>query len=195
MNAAVKGPAPPGSAQIEPSSTALLGDPLDFFFAEHFRHRKLCNLIEDLALAETLDGRLAAEIIAFLRHDMALHVRDEEEDLFPLMRLRCPPEDEIERVLSALSAEHAGDRHLADIVIDGLQRALAEAQPIAAQAGLREAMIDFARNERRHLALENSVVLALARLRLTRDDLSELSAKLVQRRNDSGGTTSRESPV
>ncbi|MEO3427365.1 hemerythrin domain-containing protein [Pelagibius sp. CAU 1746] len=179
MNAAQR-----SSPQIEPASVALLSDPLDFFFAEHFRQRKLCNLIEEMALAETLDWTLTAEVLDFLRHDAAMHVRDEEEDLFPLMQERCPPEDEIDRVLSALTAEHAGDRHLADILIEGLEKALAEAQPPSAFPGLREAMIDFARNERRHLALENSVLLPLARRRLSEEDLVRLSARLLRRRQE-----------
>ncbi|MGD1880617.1 MAG: hemerythrin domain-containing protein [Kiloniellaceae bacterium] len=181
MSAAVKGP-----PQIEPSSSALLSDPLDFFFAEHFRQRKVCNCLERLADAAALDSALVEELLAFLRHDMTLHVRDEEEDLFPLMRQRCPPEDEIERVLSALSSEHAGDRHLADIVIAGLEAALAGGPLPVGDPGLREAMIDFARNERRHLALEISVVLPLARLRLTADDLADLSARLAARRAPGG---------
>lgn len=181
MSAARKRP-----SQIEPASVALLSDPLDFFFAEHFRQRKLCNLIEQMALTETLDALLAAEVLGFLQHDTLLHVLDEEQDLFPLMRKRCPPEDEIERVLSALTAEHAGDRHLADMVIEGLRTALRDAQPVSAQVGLREAMVDLARNERRHLALENSVVLPLARLRLTPEDLAQLSAGLRQRRQPGG---------
>ncbi|WP_340116736.1 hemerythrin domain-containing protein [Pelagibius sp. 7325] len=187
MSAARKSP-----SQIEPTSVALLSDPLDFFFAEHFRQRKLCNLIEQVALAERLDPLLAAEVFAFLQHDTVLHVQDEEQDLFPLMRRRCPPEDEIERVLSALTAEHAGDRHLAAIVIEGLQTALRDAQAVSDLPGLREAMVDFARNERRHLALENSVVLPLARLRLTPDDLVQLSARLLQRRRPGGKAVEME---
>ena len=42
-------------------------------------------------------------------------------------------------------------------------------------------MFDFARNERRHLALENSVVLPLARRRLSAEDLAGLSARLTAR--------------
>ena len=175
-----------GKPQIEPASTALLSDPLDFFFAEHFRQRTLCNFIEELALGETLNRELTVEVLEFLRRDMALHVQDEEEDLFPLMRLRCPPEDEIERVLSALSAEHAGDRHLGDIVRAGLATALAEGRAPGVYPELREAMIDFAGNERRHLALENSVVLPLAHLRLTAEDLAQLSARLLHRRRAAG---------
>jgi hypothetical protein len=48
-----------GRPAIAAASTALLSDPLDFFFAEHFRQRKLCNLLERLALAEAVDARLS----------------------------------------------------------------------------------------------------------------------------------------
>jgi hemerythrin-like domain-containing protein len=170
-----------GALPIEPIPMALLSDPLGFFFAEHFRHRKLCNLMEQMAVATSLDPDLAIGVITFLRHDMVLHVEDEEEDLFPLMRQRCSPEDEIEKVLSSLSAEHVGDRHLAQLVVEGLQAALADGRAPCEHAGLREAMLDFARNERGHLALENSVVLPLARLRLAADDIADLSARMRRR--------------
>ncbi|MGF1593706.1 MAG: hemerythrin domain-containing protein [Kiloniellaceae bacterium] len=168
--------------RIEPTEPALLRDPLNFFFAEHFRQRTLCNLIEEMTHAEILDEETVSGVLEFLRHDMELHVQDEEQSLFPLMRCRCPPEDEIERVLSALSAEHAGDRHLAELMISGLEAVLAEGRPVGSETGLREAMVDFARNERRHLALENSVLLPLARLRLTAKDLAEMSASMIERR-------------
>ncbi len=171
-----------GQAQIEPVPLTLLSDPLDFFFAEHFRQRKLCNCIELLAESDSLDRNLAAEILSFLHHDIALHVQDEEEDLFPLMRRRCAPEDDIEKVFTALSSEHAGDHRLADKIVSGLEAALADGRAVGAQPGLRDVMIDFARNERRHLALENSVVLPLARRRLTQGDLAALSENMVARR-------------
>jgi hemerythrin-like domain-containing protein len=182
MCAGNKGPPPPEERRIEPISPALLGDPLDFFFAEHFRQRELCNLLEGMARADRLDRGLATEIVTFLRHDLVLHVQDEEEDLYPMMRRRCPPEDEIERVFTALTAEHAGGRQLAERMSAGLEAALREGQPIAAQAELREAMVEFAHSERRHLALENAVVLPLARRRLTPKDLEAMAARMRARR-------------
>ncbi|WP_193368796.1 hemerythrin domain-containing protein [Pelagibius marinus] len=182
MCAGNKGPPPPEKSRIEPSSTALLDDPLDFFFAEHFRQRELCNLLEEMARADRLDRRLAAEVIAFLRHDLVLHIQDEEEDLYPMMRRRCPPEDEIERVFTALTAEHAGGRVLAERMNTGLEAALREGRAGAAQSGLREAMLEFARSERRHLALENAVVLPLARRRLTPKDLEAMAVRMRARR-------------
>ena len=177
MGAAIK-----GSPQIAAASPALLSAPLDFFLSGHFRQRQFFDCLDRLAAAADLDRDLAAEVVVFLRLDMALHVLDEEQGLFPLMRLTCRPEDEIDSVLSALSAERAGYSRLAGQVIAGLEAALAAAQPLAAQAGLGEAVTDFAGNERRHLARENSVVLPLARLRLKADDLADLSARMIARR-------------
>jgi hemerythrin-like domain-containing protein len=111
-----------------------------------------------------------------------LHIADEEEDLFPLLRRRCPPEDEIDRVLVMLSGEHETDRDLAGLIKSGLEAALEDGKPISAYAGLHQTMTEFARNEGRHLALENSIVLPLARLRLTDHDLDLLSRHLIQRR-------------
>ncbi len=176
MSAAAKGP-----SRIAPASPALLSAPLDFFFAEHFRQRQLYALLDQLAAAETLDPTLVEPVLDYLRHDMPLHVCDEEEGLFPLMRRRCRPEDEIESVLTKLSTEHAAHRSLARRVIRGLERALAEGQGLDAYRGLRKALRDYARGDRRHLALENAVVLPLARLRLKARDLAELSAGMTAR--------------
>lgn len=168
--------------QIEPPALALLSDPIDFFFAEHFRQRTLCNLLEALAATEPLDEEIAGEVLAFLKHDLSLHVQDEEEDLFPALRRRCLPEDEIERVLASLSAEHAADRQLADTIISGLQFALRGRASQARRTRLRRAMRDFAHNERCHLALENAVMLPLARRRLAESDLTMMTVRMWWRR-------------
>lgn len=131
------------------------------FFTEHFRQRQLFGCIERVAAARNLDRGLVGEMLDFLRNDISLHLLDEEDTLFLLMRQRCPSEEDIEQVLSALPTERTGSRDLAVLVIAGLEMALAEARPIAAQSSLRKAMINFVRRERRHLALENSIMLLL----------------------------------
>lgn len=168
-----------GLTRIEPASLALLGDPVEFFFSEHFRQRQVFSSLAELAAAEKVDRALAVEILAFLVHDMALHYWDEEEGLFPLMRQKCPPEDEIDDVLAALSVERGDDHHLAELVIAGLKSALGKSRSTAVEPFLREVMLEFVLKERRHLALENSVVLPLARLRLKPRDLAELSARMM----------------
>lgn len=168
--------------QIEPPALALLNDPIDFFFAEHFRQRTVCNLLEVLAKAEPLDRAMADEVLSFLKHDLPLHVQDEEEDLFALLRRRCLPEDGIEQVLATLSAEHAADRAMAETIVTGLQQVLRGRASVARRTRLRRAMRDFARNERRHLALENAVMLPLARRRLADKDLTMLTVQMWWRR-------------
>ena len=49
--------------------------------------------------------------------------------------------------------------------------------------GARTSLQAFASQELRHLALENAVVLPLARLRLTPADLKRLSRRLAERRH------------
>jgi len=49
-----------------------------------------------------------------------------------------------------------------------------------------EAMQAYAASEMRHLALENGVVLALARIRLTRPDLKAISRSMKLRRGVDG---------
>jgi hemerythrin-like domain-containing protein len=176
MSAAAKGP-----TTIVPASPLCFNRPLDFFACEHLRQRQMLDHFEEAAVAKTLDRRLAIEIVNFLRHDLALHYLDEEEGLFPLMRLRCPKEDDIEQVLSALAILRVGSRALLEVVIAGLEAALVAARPVAPQGSLRQAMVDFARKERRHLVLENCIVLPLARRRLRARDLSGLSARIATR--------------
>lgn len=156
--------------------------PLDFLIADHARQRTAFALIEELARARALDRTLAAEVLRFLECDMVAHVDDEEADLFPLLRLRCEPEDQIERVLEDLSTEHAAEERIAVEIRAGLARALERDCRIAEIVGLDERMLAFAAAEQRHLALEHAIVLPIARARLSEDDLRDLGARMMARR-------------
>ncbi|WP_420347764.1 hemerythrin domain-containing protein [Pelagibius sp.] len=168
--------------RLEAMPASLLAKPLDYIFADHFRQRTLCNLLEELADAATPDEPLTREVIGFLAGDMALHVQDEEEDLFPLLRRRCPPEDEIEAVLSALAREHHADERMARDIVEGLEACMAAGRAPRTDADLRARLTEFARRQRRHLAVENSIVLPIARNRLTELDLANLTKRMAERR-------------
>ncbi|MDP3370738.1 MAG: hemerythrin domain-containing protein [Brevundimonas sp.] len=168
--------------RIEPLPAGLVHEPLNWLFAEHYRHRQLCQLIERVGTATLLLDEEAEEILAFLRHDMPLHVIDEEDDLFPLLRRRCQPADELDAVLGALAAEHRDDLEHARALIAVLQQALIDGQAPGHDLETRRLFTDFALHERRHIALENAVVLPIARLRLTTVDLRSLSTRLAARR-------------
>lgn len=173
-------PTHPGD--IERSPPALLKEPLEFLFAEHYRHRQLCKILEYLAAAANFEAALIASTDDFIRHDLALHVIDEEEDLFPLLRRRCELDDEIEDVLSRLSADHAMDQELARVVRSIFALALEKREPPSALPGGGQALLELAKQEKSHMALENAVVMPLARRRLHAGDLEALSAKLAARR-------------
>lgn len=172
----------PCTLLIEASPPELLRQPLDFLFAEHFRHRQLCRILDHLAECQTLDMALMARTDDFIRYDLALHVIDEEEDLFPLLRRRCEPDDDIDRVIGRLSGDHREDAALARVVRGHLAQALSGATPIAGLVGAAAALRQFARQERAHVALENGVVMPIARIRLTAEDQRALSRRLAARR-------------
>lgn len=168
--------------QIEALPPELVHEPLNWLFAEHYRHRQLCQLIDRVGTATVLLRDEAREILDFLRHDMPLHVIDEEDDLFPLLRRRCQPADELDAVLGALSAEHRDDLEHSRALIAALEQALAQEQAPARDRDARRLFTDYAQHERRHIALENAVVLPIARLRLSAADLRSLSTRLAARR-------------
>lgn len=168
--------------EIEPLPAQLLHEPLNWLFAEHYRHRQLCRLIDRVGTATVLLRDEAGEILAFLRNDMALHIIDEEDDLFPLLRRRCQPEDGLAQLLGALSAEHRDDAEQAAVLTAALERALTDGRAPGQDMESRRLFTDFALHERRHIALENAVVLPIARLRLTPQDLRHLSTRLAARR-------------
>lgn len=167
---------------IETPPPELIREPLNFFFAEHFRHRQLCDAIDRLAASTFFDADLIAEVVDFLRFEAPIHIIDEEEDLFPLLRRRCLPEDDLEGVLGVLSAEHKADGVLGKQVRDHLERCLAKRIAPGGDPEMRKAMSAFAAQERRHLALENAIVLPIARLRLGPEDLTGLAQRLAARR-------------
>ena len=166
---------------IERLPRDLLRAPLDYLLADHLRQRVLCVLCEQIADASRLNPETVGEVLAYITRDMALHVIDEEEDFFPMLRRRSAPDDDIETVLEQLSGQHAEDEALANRIVAGLEAATQTPdQPVPDD--LAEDLRAFARSERAHLALENATIMPLARLRLTRKDISELAARMAARR-------------
>ena len=163
----------------EAPSPEQLAAPLDYVFAEHFRQRTLCWMIDRVADDQERDEECITAVIRFLREDFGPHVVDEEEDLFPLLRRRAEPEDRIEEVLGELTQEHAADKLDANAIVEGLSQVIAGKRVTKA---FRALLHRFAENERRHLIVENAIVLPLARARLTMDDLRNLGRRMAARR-------------
>lgn len=156
-----------------------LASPLDYVFADHFRQRTLCWVIDRIADAEERDEECIGAVLHFLREEFGPHVIDEEEDLFPLLRRRAEPDDRIEEVLGELSQEHAADKLDAEAIVEGLLETTGRS---CFTKGFRDLLHRFAANERHHLIVENAIVLPLARVRLTIDDLRNLGRRMAARR-------------
>lgn len=166
----------PGVRPVSPS------DAIEFLLAEHLNHRRMCKALEELAAGTEFDGPATTALLEFIRVDLTLHVIDEEEDVFPLLRRRCLPEDDIEDVLGRLAREHTEDKALSNRVRDVLNACLMVHQPPHAIEGGAEALKSFAHHERRHLALENAVIIPLARCRLSASDIEVLGRRFMARR-------------
>jgi hemerythrin-like domain-containing protein len=178
----------PAAAATDPSAEAdalapvpgeLLVRPLEFIMAEHHRLRDLCRLLDGLAEAPASAAVPEDAILHCIEHELPLHVIDEEEDLFPLIRRRALPRDGAERLIGLLSREHLEDDRLAAIIARGLRaRGTADWD----EAGFRAALASFSNRQRRHLTVENAVLIPLAELRLTAADRDGLARRMAARR-------------
>ncbi|MEP1535635.1 MAG: hemerythrin domain-containing protein [Paracoccaceae bacterium] len=165
---------------LKPTATALLGKPLEFINEDHMRERQICTMLDEIAGAKTPSLESATDAFRFLSKELPLHLRDEEEDLFPLLQRRCAPEDEIDKVVSRLLSDHMHAAEDTPPVITILERLGHGAGELTARE--RESLKAFAKHSRRHLILENAIILPFARLRLTERDLETLCLGMCQRR-------------
>ncbi|WP_095590954.1 hemerythrin domain-containing protein [Actibacterium ureilyticum] len=169
-----------GNVDIEPTNLELMENPLEFIKEDHMHMRSVCESIDHLAQAEVPDRVQLSRIISFLEHEIGLLIHDEDDDLRELLLKRCLPEDNIASTLDRLKDEHvllSGmlpllKSHLASIRDD--ERAATEPEA----DDLRE----FADRLRRHLLVENAIILPLARVRLTNDDIVQLRNAMIRRR-------------
>jgi hemerythrin-like domain-containing protein len=170
----------PRGARIDPSELRALGNPLDFIADDHMRQREICVMTEHLAQGEVPDIAQMEELLAFLDHELCSHIEDEDRDLFGLMQRRCPAEDDIDAILPRLRANHDAALKSAARVRRLIARQLAN--PVGFSDADRKVLATFADHARRHVIVENAVVLPLARARLGARDLDALRLKMLRRR-------------
>jgi hypothetical protein len=91
------------------------------------------------------------------------------------------PEDEVGPALERLADEHARDAETIGAALAGLEACQASRRAPSDDPALRSALESLASHELQHLALENAVVLPIARLRLTAGDLKTMTARLAAR--------------
>ena len=164
----------------KPTSPSLLANPLDFISEDHLRERQICAVIDGLASADALDRQAATTMLRFLNEELNVHLRDEMEDLFPLLARRCTEEDAIEGAIDRIRADQDEAMRLLPEVRAMLAGCLDRGADLTAKE--RAVLSRFAGHVRRHLVAENAILLSIARARLTRADLRTLSKHMRTRR-------------
>lgn len=155
-------------------------NPLDFIAEDHMREREVCALIDRGVASTSMEGAELEQVLTFLEAHLPQHLADEDVDLFPLMLKRCEPEDEIDKVIDKLQSDH--DHAIADApAIVAIIRGCGNRRSKLSHSDCRQ-MADFAHHARRHLILENAVVLPIARARLTEEDLNIMKRHMLERR-------------
>ncbi len=165
---------------LSPTDVTLLATPLEFLCEDHMRERQICSVIDSLATSKSFDPAAARTVLRFVNEELNVHMRDDAEDLFPLLARRCTAEDGIGGAIARICA----DLDEASRLLPGLRTALAQCLDTGSQLTTkdRQMLTRFAGHVRRHLAAENAILLPIARARLTRRDLQKLSLQMRSRR-------------
>jgi iron-sulfur cluster repair protein YtfE (RIC family) len=165
---------------LSPTDPSLLATPLEFLCVDHMRERLVCGEIDRLALSVTFDQSAARTVLRFVNEELNFHMRDEAEDLFPLLARRCPAEDGIGRAIARIRTDLDEATRLLPMLRLALARCLDTGAGLSTED--RQVLTRFASHVRRHLVAENAILLPIARARLTRRDLQVLSSQMRTRR-------------
>ena len=159
----------------------LLLDPIGFLQTEVYRQRVACNTLEALASSGVNGdvGTDAERVRRYIVEDLPTHLRDLEECLFPILRQRSLPEDNLERRLARYRGLHGrrGDLVASLLsILEGMSRG--DPPPPDLDAIAREVVEPW----RSDLISENEDFLPLAEQRLTEADLVALGQAMALRR-------------
>lgn len=166
----------------EAPPASLFSSPLDYVFAEHFRQRCLCRVMDEIAGEEEWDREKAEAALRFLRGDFDLHLRDEMDDLFAMLRKRLLPQDGIADMLRYLGEGHSGSAAEAAAIVAAMAAVLERRDAAGPTPRLRAWLRDFSARQRRQLIEENAFILPFARARLQRRELAALGRRMAARR-------------
>jgi hemerythrin-like domain-containing protein len=165
---------------LTPTDASLLATPLEFLSQDHLRERQVCSLIDHLAFSVAFDPAAAKTVLRFVNEELNVHMRDEADDLFPLLARRCPAEDGIGPAIARIRTDLDEATRLLPELRAALARCLDTGSELSTED--RQVLTRFAGHVRRHLAAENAILLPIARARLTRRDLQMLSLHMRSRR-------------
>lgn len=154
---------------VEEVPPEYLTDPLDYIFADNFRCRVLCNVLDVIDSGSSVGVAALETCRSFLLADFLTHIADEKQALFPLLLERTTAEDGVLDVIRRRRTSFA----IVNRVADELARLEADRWAIRNAAGL---IHSFVAAEREHITVENVIVLPVARRRLRSADLEWLGS-------------------
>lgn len=166
-----------------PHTPEAFRDPIAVIEVDHAQQLAVCGVLDRLVRnpRHGADGQEIAAVHDYLRNHLPLHIADEEEDLFPLMRQCATADNDLEQILSQLYLEHQTDRRLNDDLCGDIE-CLIDGHAFADPSRFLMNAFAFSETQRRHLAWENAVVVTRARKCLCNADRAELGRCMAKRR-------------
>jgi len=164
----------------------LAHNPLDLIAQAHVLQEQICDVLERIAdgLPDDVDRRLCAQAASYLLYDLPRHHHDEEAGLFPLLRERLESDDGLDAILDRLASEHLIDTDFAGEIAESLDL-MGRGERIPNPEMIGYMLRGFFERYRRHVHWENTLIMPLARKRLTEDDLAALAALMARSRAES----------
>lgn len=166
---------------LRQSDLRALGNPIDFIAEDHMHEREICAVLDQLADGTLKKTALLKIALTFFQDILPFHLADEEQDLFPLMIRRCEPEDRIDGTIERLRYDHAHAREEGPQVIEVLQNCL-KIPTSCVNTQVSHFLKTYTSHARRHLIVENAIILPIARARLSSADLTKILINMLKRR-------------
>ena len=173
----------PESPAVVSEPVPEFANPIEFLYGEHERIRRQCDTLSKLAGNVDVPGaaEIAASVLNYFESNLPQHVADEEEDLFPMLMTRCAADETLASAIKLLSIEHKSDVEYGRSMLRSL-RGIAAGRPLPDPDLFADYVRAYAMLQRRHHAMENSVVLPAADHRLGPDDKAKLARGFALRR-------------
>ena len=164
---------------LDPLPENLLRQPIDYLLADHHRQSKICKYLDELRdEPDSASARTSLRaVMDYLAVELPRHVAD-EEDLFETLSANCAPDDDAVRLIDRLRSEHSSNSFL----FAAAEADLTDLESPGTSDQQGQAVADFTDAKRRHIQLENELLLPLARARLGADELKEMGRAMASRR-------------
>lgn len=159
-------------------------DPLTVLIEDRLSCRHAMADLMSLASAPEPDRATAEAAMRFLRDEIPQQLACTKLDLFPILRQRAEPEDCVEMLFARLERD---DLDAAEARNPALKILWAMSVGRRVSAERRARLSAYAVMECKRVALENAVMLPLARVRLTTADREQLLWRMSRRRGPQSG--------